>query len=596
MSGVGAPMALHARVVSAYAPDEDSEKYRIAVAYERSGDFRNAARIFQELHAAQPSSAIYFDGVVRSLSALGQYAALVPLVEKQAKKTDSPSMTALAGTLNARLNRPDQARTLWEQARSLSGDDESIIVQIGRDQMELMMNADALESFVAARARNGSSTAYSDEIFRLRSASGDISGSVADVLAAFRVDEDAVAAERRLSVLLSYESGAQIIAENLDQLPQNEAKNLRLAAWFYRETKRWRESYEVMAKLDVMSSQPGMELLLFAEGARNSEQYDVALQAYDEVVKRTKDGNLLMSAVFGAVRCLELQMRLKKVPTPSEAADIVRRYDELISRFGTNPVVADALYFSALLMDDVLKDMDSSRDRLLRLRSSWRATSRAVDAGLRLADIFIVMGDDERARGVLAEIINGPKGQVGDRSDVARLKLADMLLWDGRLDTAKALYQPLVESTGSVASNDAIDRMLLLNLALDDSVTVRAIAKAEGLVARRRHSEAINVIQEAVSRMRDADMRDRAQLLCAKSYLTIGDSTNARAMLKKIIDSSSESIYGDRAMWMYADIVTAQRDPQQAVQVLESLLRIYPRSIIAPDARERIRRLRGDLK
>lgn len=580
----------------ALASEEDSDKYRMAVAYERTGDLRNAARLYQELHTSQPSASAYFQGVVSTLSALGQYAALLPLAEKHAKQMDSPSVTLLVGTLYARLNRTEQARTWWEQARSLSGDDEATLVQIGRDQMDVMMNADALESFVAARAKNGSPTAYSDEIFKLRSASGDVSGAVADVLAAFRVDADALSAERRLSVLLSYENGTSIIAENLEQLPMSDPKNLRLAAWFFRETKRWPQAYEVITKLDALTVQPGMELLVFAEGARASENYDIALKAYDEVVRRAKDGSTVMSAVFGSVRCLELQLRLKRNPTADEAREIIKRYDEIISRFGSNPVSADALYFSALLLDEVISDIDGSRDRLLRLRSAWRSSPRAVDGSLRLADIFIVMGDDARAQEVLAEIIRGPKGLVGDRADLAQLKLADMLLWNGHLDSAKTLYTPLTESTGSLASNDAIDRMLLLNLALDDSASVRSIAKAEGLVARRRHAEAITVIQDAVTRIRDVDMRDRSLLLCARSYIAVGDSANAITTLKKIIESSSESIYGDRAMWLYADLIISQRDSRQAITILETLLRNYPRSIIAPDARERIRRLRGDLK
>lgn len=579
-----------------FANEEDSDKYRMAVAYERTGDLRNAARLYQELHASQPNAAAYFQGVVRTLTALGQYAALLPLAEKHAKLMDSPSVAVLVGTLYARLNRSEQARTWWEQARSLSGDDEATLVQIGRDQMDVMMNADALETFVAARGKNGSPTAYSDEIFKLRSASGDVSGAVADVLAAFRVDADAISAERRLSVLLSYENGATIIAENLEQLPTTDPKNLRLAAWFFRETKRWPQAYEVVTKLDALTGQPGMELLVFADAARTSENYDIALKAYDEVVRRAKDGSLVMSAVFGSVRCLELQLRLRRNPTADEAREIIKRYDEIISRFASNPVSADALYFSALLLDEVIRDIDASRDRLLRLRSAWRASPRAVDGSLRLADIFIVMGDDARAREVLAEIISGPKGLVGDRADLAQLKLADMLLWSGELDSAKALYTPLTESTGSLASNDAIDRMLLLNLALDDSASVRSIAKAEGLVARRRHVEAVSVIRDAVSRIRDADMRDRSLLLCARSYVAVGDTVNAIATLKKIIESSSESIYGDRAMWLYADLVIAQHDSRQAITILETLLRNYPRSIIAPDARERIRRLRGDLK
>lgn len=575
---------------------DDSEKFRIATAYERTGDYRNAARLYQELHASQPSNSMYFDGVVRTLSALGQYASLLPLAEKQAKQTDSPSAALLVGTLYGRLTRNDQARSWWEQARALSGDDESILVQIGRDQMDLLLNADALETFIAARGKNGSPSAYADEIFKLRSASGDVTGAVADVFAAFRVDGDAIMAERRLSMLLSNENGSSIIAENLAQLPQDELKNLRLAVWFYRETKQWSDALDVVAKIDARSSLPGSELLMFAEGARASESYDVALKAYDAVARSAKDGNVLMSAVLGSVRCLELLLRSRTNPTIEEAGAIITRYDEIISRYGSNPVSADALYFSALLYDEVLKDVPAARDRLMRLRNSWKMTSRSIDASLKLADMFLVLGDDSRAREALTDVLNAPRGLVGDRVDIAQLKLADMALWDGRIDSAKVLYAPLTEASGSLAANDAIDRMLLLNLVLDDSASVKSIAQADGLIARRRYTDAISVLRQAVERVRDNDLRDRALLMCSRCYLSIGDTVNAGVMLKKIIDTSAESIYGDRAMWLYAEVTAAQKDTRQAIQVLETLLRNYPRSIIAPDARERIRRLRGDSK
>jgi TolA-binding protein len=76
--------------------------------------------------------------------------------------------------------------------------------------------------------------------------------------------------------------------------------------------------------------------------------------------------------------------------------------------------------------------------------------------------------------------------------------------------------------------------------------------------------------------------------------LFIADSVRAAALLDKIINGNLDSMYGDRAMWLYADIAASRNDTQRAVQVLESLLRNYPRSIIVPEARERIRRLRGD--
>ncbi len=573
---------------------DESEKYRIAQAYERTGDLRNAARLYQELYAAESTNDSYFGGVVRALSGLGQFAALLPIVEKHAERTASANDALLAGTLHARQNNLTKARSYWEQARSLSKDDESVLVQLGRDQMDLFLHADALETFLAARTVNGSPTAYSDEIFKLRSASGDLSGAVADVLAAFAIDADAVAAERRLSSLMSHENGATIIAEALAELPRSDVRNLRLTAWFFRETRRWSDAYEIIALLDSRSSMPGNELLIFAEGARASDQYDVALKAYEEVARRAKDANLVMTAAFGSVRTLELRLRVSSAVTGDEAREILRRYDDIIARYGSNPLVADALYFSALLHDEVLREMDLARERLTRLVNTWRSLSRAIDGALKLADIYLAMGQDERALELLGTVVNGPVGLVGDRADMARLRRADILLWNGELDSARTLYQPLAETSGSIASNDALDRMMLLNLALDDSAAVRAIARADGFIVRRRHAEAIRELDSIIPKIRDNDLRDRSLLLCARSCLFIGDSVRAGALLKRIIDGSQESIYGDRAMWLYADIVSSQKDSQRAVQVLEALLRSYPRSIIVPDARERIRRLRGD--
>lgn len=575
---------------------DDSEKYRIAMAYERSGDFRNAARLYQELHASDPRSDLYFSGVVRSLSGLGQYAALLPLAEKKAAATKSPSDAILVGTLYARQSKLDDARSWWKKARSLSEDDETTIVRIGRDQMDLFLHADALESFLAARARNGAANAYADEIFKLRSASGDVAGAVADVIASFTDDGDEIAAERRLSMLLSFDGGQKIIAENLAELPRTPVRNLRLSAWFFRETKRWKEAFDVISQIDLRSAAPGSELLLFAEGARSAEQYDVALLAYDEVARRSKEANMVMTAAFGSVRTLELRMRGASTVTSAEAADVIRRYDEIISRYGNNPLVADALYFSGLLYDDVLREMDPARDRLLRLTNTWKASSRSVDAALRLADMYLSMNQDNRAREVLNGVITGPKGLVGDRADMARIRLADILLWSGQLDSAKALYSPLAEASGSIASNDAIDRLILLNLALDDSASVKAIARAEGLVVRRRHAEAVTVLEAVISGIRDLDLRDRSLLLCAKSCLAVGDTARAGVHLKKIIELNPDSIYGDRAIWLYAELVALRNEPLRAAQILETLLRNYPRSIIVPDARERIRRLRGDGK
>ena len=79
----------------------DRDKLRMAQTYERSGDLRSAARLYQELHASSPTLDSYFQGVVRSLSGLQQYASLAPVVEEQMKIAPSVNTAILAGTLYA---------------------------------------------------------------------------------------------------------------------------------------------------------------------------------------------------------------------------------------------------------------------------------------------------------------------------------------------------------------------------------------------------------------------------------------------------------------------------------------------------------------
>ena len=63
----------------------ERDRLRMAQTHERTGDLRNAARLYQELFASTPSSDPYFQGVVRTLGGLQQFEALMPLVESRAR-------------------------------------------------------------------------------------------------------------------------------------------------------------------------------------------------------------------------------------------------------------------------------------------------------------------------------------------------------------------------------------------------------------------------------------------------------------------------------------------------------------------------------
>jgi TolA-binding protein len=156
------------------------------------------------------------------------------------------------------------------------------------------------------------------------------------------------------------------------------------------------------------------------------------------------------------------------------------------------------------------------------------------------------------------------------------------------------MYGAIAENPGSVAANDALDRSLLLQLRQDDSLAVSAIIKADELMIRRRFVAAADLLATTLGAVRDSDLKDRGAFLAAKASVASGDTLRAEPFLLSILQHVPESIYGDQALWLLATVSERKNDVKAAMQYLESLLVYYPRSILTSEARERIRRLRGD--
>jgi outer membrane protein assembly factor BamD (BamD/ComL family) len=177
---------------------------------------------------------------------------------------------------------------------------------------------------------------------------------------------------------------------------------------------------------------------------------------------------------------------------------------------------------------------------------------------------------------------------------VALVIRGDLAAWRGVIDSAQAFYAKVAAVPGSTAANDALDRLLILQLADQDSAAVATMRQADKLAATGKTSAAAETYRAAASTARDGELRDRCNLSAAEQFMTIGQDTTAMTLLDAIIADVPETIFGDRALFRKAELALRRKDVSSAVDALTILLVQYPRSIFVPDARERIRALRGD--
>lgn len=575
---------------------DERDRLRMASTYERAGDQRGAARIYQELYAASPSNDMYFQGVVRTLTALQQFEALLPVVESHATLYRTESAALLAGSLRARRGDRDAAIRWWKSAYEVSSDKEQTLVSTSNEQKRLGLYDLALASIREARAlaQRDNDYPYSDELVGLLITTGEYDQAVTEILDVYAAYSDMYRAMRSLTVVLASDASHAIVRRSISKLPTSSDESIRLQQWVYRQLRDWKLALEVTVTLDSRTRARGNEILMFAEGAHANEQFDIALSAYDLVMTSDADQRTVISAAYGSVRALEQRLRGQRDLAPDDARTIIQRYDALIVAYPNHPLCADALFNAARLEDAVLNQATRAIDRLLRIQNQWRGTTVYPDAALLLASLYLTTGNDGEARSVLRALIAAPSIVVTDRKELARLMLADMDFWRGELTAARTGYAELSGDLSSAAANDAIDRLLVMDLMQDDSASVRAYATAEGMRARRNYADAYRAYMQIGASSSDADLRDRANVQAVESALALHNDTLALVPLQAVIERIPETIWGDRMLLRLADIEQRNGNRSSAIEALSSLLVAYPRSIFVPSARDRIRQLRGD--
>lgn len=565
---------------------QQSDRERLAIALEQGADQRGAARIYLELLNESPDNRRYFDGVVRTLTSLSQFESLLPIAEKYAEKHPSVELEVLLGTLANKAG--NEADAHWKRAIELGRSSESAFASVGRAQASLMLTTEAISTFEQARIASQDKFAYADPLSRLYTVVGNYRAAVNEILTMFTMTGDEYSTEGRLAAIMTTESGAEITGKILDSASISNPDLLRIQWWYLTQQKRWDQAFDVATKVDDLENQNGRIVLSFADAARKAQAYDIAIKAYGSLVN--KDQTIAVAASYGYTQTLDQRVSTSQKFSIEEAQSIIDRYKGIVRNHPNNPLAASALLREAQLTIQYLRDTSNAIDVLTSLVNKWRGTSYSSEGALMLADLYYALGNNVAS----SELLTGLEEHKGALADIARLRKADHTLFNHQLTNAKQTYLELSADTHSDAANDAIDRLGLLMLLPDDSIGVVSYIDAMHLQAKGNSLAAAVAFSATAEKAKDQDLVDRAHIEAAILYQNTHDTIAVLNQLKSVLLRIPESTVGDRALQIVADLYERSGRIQEALDTLTTLLVQYPRSILAPQCRERIRRLRGD--
>ncbi len=589
-------------------------KFRLAQGLEQAGEQERAAEVYRDLFRRDPQSYAFFDGVHRTAMALKRYEEAVAVIKARMQyfPSDVP-LHAMLGTAYYRSGDEQQATAAWDKALTLAPAAQQTYRTLAATYVENRLLDRAAEVYRKGRVGCKDPQLFTLELAQLLAATMDYTGATREYLQWLHANPSQIGfVQTRMSAYSWKDDGRTASVTAVREALRN-GENLRLyelLGWLYLEGKDFTQAFDVYRHIDELSSARGVSILDFADRVFREHAYDVASQAYREALNRDLPPARLPQARYGAA-CATMELQIARdsllvTGTPdlrpaSESrtrfAGALGSFDAIVTEFPNTEYAARALYQSGTIHLRQYFDLDQALQTFQRILASPAASMMLrTDVQLRLGEIQLYRADTTAASTAFRAVTALP-GATPDQLDEARLRLAGIAFYSGRIADAMALVDSISSNTDHDFANDALDlRALLEENAQTAPAALALFGKAEFLAQQRKNTEAIAVLTDLVSRYPRTPIVDDAVLRTATLSMRAGMFAEAVTACDKLLtDLREQCRVPDRALFQKAAVQQfGLRVREDAIASYERLLVEFPTSVFAGEARKRIRQLRGD--
>jgi tetratricopeptide (TPR) repeat protein len=572
-----------------------TNRERVALAYEQSGDWRNAARLWQELLQQQPTSSVYLVGAMRSLKMLQNTAAMIELFSSSDQRARDWEALAYYGYALYRTGDERRARIAWEQSVNSMPRTEQSFRLLASLQIEAGARDAAASMLLDGRRVLGNRTLFATELIELAIAARNLSTALDEIFAYFDATQNLARTQGYISALLTFGNSEREIRQRIEAYVRSHGdvpSALRLEEWFFREVGDYPSALDVVVRLDRLAGNSGRDIYSFAERARVEGAYDVALSAYGKLLSLPPTSDIRALALYGYAQTIEQKTLQSARKSWDDIARIIAEYERIVRDAPNSMFAANALLRIAELTRDYADDPLSAIAQFERVLTQYPTTEQAARARIeRLPLLVRTLGLDSTA--ALLERERPLILRFSTLSDEVLFCSGEFEFFRCRFEHALEQYRNVSRNLESPLANDAIERTTLITTNRNDSISLCLLARAELAFYQLDWKNGF-LITDSLA----AQGNDLAEYALAHG----GSIAVERNMLDRaeryystLIEQFPETIYADRALWGLGRIAEAKGEREQALRYYNELLARYPNSIYIPRVRSLIRSLRGDM-
>ena len=417
------------------------------------------------------------------------------------------------------------------------------------------------------------------------------------------------AVKSRLSFMLRYdidEAASDAMRLALLRKTQGNKDNTWFASllvWYALQIQDYEIALEQEIALDKRLGENEYDIINIAKIAYDNEQYDVAIKAYDYIIKKSKEGAFYPDAVVGLT-----MTQYKKVETSlygvsenvsegvSEDYDFYSDYEKRIENECEELGISDMTMPIVLIRTEILSYKLNETDKAIELLNNVLnhniSRYNKAKTKMALADVYLYKEDVWEATLLYSQVDKAMKEEpIGHE---ARFKNAKLRYYIGEFDWALSVLNILKSATSKLVANEAMTLSLLITDNLEyDTVALQRLAKADYYIYQKRYELADKMLDSV--NIYNPNEFSMPYLLSRKAAIAMENNNYelADSLYKRIYQGYADSYMADDALLKDAILLEQSLGKkEEAMECYAKLIDEYTASVYVAQARGAYRRLR----
>jgi tetratricopeptide (TPR) repeat protein len=581
-----------------------SSKEKLALAYYRNKEYEKAAGLYEQLYAERPAQH-YYTYLLNCLLVLKEYKRAEKLTKKQMKAAprNARYFVDYAYVLKLTGNEKKSGKILAGLIKDLPNN-RSAAIRLAQSMQAKGFNEQALAVLQKAKEMPGNEYSYNLEMANIYQYSGEYDKMFDAYLDYLEQNPQEIQRIRnRLQSYLSHDvdnSMSSLLKKKLFERAQENPDMLaysEMLLWYSLQSSNFRMAFRQARAIDKRFGDRPEDMLEVAEIAMANRDFEVAADAYKYIKDKKEDSPFYHESYSGYFTALVKAAEENAATSTEDYQELEKTGQDALAEIGLNRRSVEIAGVLAHISAFKLGNYDDAV-ALLEQALAINQLHPKEKAGLKieLADILLFKGQVWDASLYYSQIEKDMKNEpVGHE---AKFRNAKLFYFMGEYRWAQTKLDILRSATSKLIANDAMELSIFISDVLEEDtlgLTLRSFGKADLMIYQQQYDSAFLILNGFKPQALGPNAMQYLLYKKAGLYLKMQQFRQADSLYQQLASSFPESIKADNAIYQRAEINRLYLDDElKAMDLYMKLMRDYPESIYAGQARIKYRKLRKE--